>query len=119
MTYTPDNWVILKIKNKTTGDFYKVLAGCSGGYLNGDAWRLNSGIVKYSEDEKTYTFHGSSGSKYVCHKDTEFTRNNIFNILLKLKKEFPDNIEEVKFNDIKDQIEKINEEPNTERNENS
>ena len=40
---TPDSWVVLKITAET-GVIYKVLAGWSGGYLDGDSWRLNSGI---------------------------------------------------------------------------
>ena len=52
--YTPDNWVVLKITNtKRSGNtgygrteqvLYKVLAGWGGGYLDGDSWRMNSGI---------------------------------------------------------------------------
>ena len=69
--YFPDNWVILKIKEgKGTFPFYKVLAGWSGGYLDGDSWRMNSGITRITGDEDYLKFWGSSGSCYVCHKDT-------------------------------------------------
>jgi hypothetical protein len=69
--YFPDNWVILKIKEgKGTFPFYKVLAGWSGGYLDGDSWRMNSGITKVTEEGDHLKFLGSSGSCYVCHKDT-------------------------------------------------
>src|SRR6056300_266090 len=67
--YTPDNWVILKIKEgKYDRGFYKVLAGWSGGYLDGDSWRMNSGITRVEEDGDYYKFYGSSGSCYRCHK---------------------------------------------------
>ena len=64
--YTPDNWVILKVKE--TG-LYKVLGGWSGGYLDGDYWRLNSGITKVELDGNYWLFYGNSGSIYKCHKD--------------------------------------------------
>lgn len=75
MTYLPDNWVVLKITgSKRT--HYRVLGGWSGSYLTGDSWRLNSGIVKVTEDENYYNFFGSSGSCYQCHKDCYGLRAN-------------------------------------------
>jgi hypothetical protein len=47
---------------------YKVLGSWSGGYLHGDSWKLNSGVVKIVEDDEYYYFHGFSGSVYKCHK---------------------------------------------------
>ena len=68
--YTPDNWVIVKI-SRPEGVVHKVLAGWSGGYLNGDSWRMNSGIVR-AETKGDYTlFYGQSGSVYKCHKDAQ------------------------------------------------
>jgi hypothetical protein len=48
--YLPDNWVVLKI-NHEGKTLYKVLAGWIGGYLNGDSWRMNSGMncVKHNK----------------------------------------------------------------------
>jgi len=67
--YKPDNWVILKIKEgKYDRGFYKVLAGWSGGYLDGDAWRMNSGITRVVEKPKHWEFYGSSGSVYKCYR---------------------------------------------------
>lgn len=67
--YYPDNWVVLKIKpSKDAKPFYKVLAGWSGGYLNGDSWRMNSGITSVVEENKSFEFYGESGSCYVCRK---------------------------------------------------
>lgn len=66
--YTPDRWVI--IKGKWNGEtVYKVLAGWSGGYLEGQSWRINSGITKVTVDDSYYYFEGSSGSTYKCHKN--------------------------------------------------
>lgn len=69
--YTPDNWVVLQFKEgKGTFPIYKVLAGWSGGYLDGDSWRMNSGITEVTEDGNYLLFHGYSGSTYRCHKNT-------------------------------------------------
>lgn len=65
--YTPDKWIILKIKGETE-TLYKVLAGWSGSYLEGQSWKINSGITKVSEDGDYYLFEGYSGSVYKCHK---------------------------------------------------
>lgn len=70
MTYTPDNWVIVKI-TRPEGVLYKVLAGWSGGYLDGDSWRLNSGIVRAEVEDDYILFHGHSGSVYKCHKHAQ------------------------------------------------
>lgn len=63
--YRPDRWVVLKLPAG-----YKVLAGWSGGYLDGDSWRLNSGITKVNQDGDLYFFSGYSGSIYQCYKDS-------------------------------------------------
>lgn len=69
--YTPDVWVIVKITPTDEAPIYKVLAGWYGGYLNGDSWKLNSGITKYSVKGKHAVFTGDSGSEYSCHIGTE------------------------------------------------
>ena len=61
---TPDKWVVIKIPD---GE-HKVFASFAGGYLDGDRWRLNSGITKVEEYEDYYYFFGYSGSCYKCHK---------------------------------------------------
>jgi len=85
--YNPDNWVILKIPTALTvsGFFYKVLAGWSGGYLDGDSWRMNSGIVNCTYEEGYYFFYGESGSCYICHKDSYGLRMNNSHIYEKYK----------------------------------
>jgi hypothetical protein len=67
MEYRPDRWVVLNIKTDE-GIIQKVLAGWSGGYLDCDSWKLNSGIERVEETDTHYTFHGYSGSSYVCSK---------------------------------------------------
>lgn len=63
--YKPDRWVVLKLPAG-----YKVLAGWSGGYLDGDSWRLNSGIKDVGVEAEHYLFYGYSGSIYRCHRDS-------------------------------------------------
>lgn len=67
--YNPDKWVMLKITYKGK-PVYKILASWYGGFANGDSWKLNSGVTKIEQDGDLYRFYGSSGSVYVCHKET-------------------------------------------------
>lgn len=86
-TLCPDNWVILEIKPPHQVEpTHKVLAGCSGGYLTGDSWRLNSGITKIEETENAYYVHGYSGSVYKLFKDCEMLRFNNMGVFNKLVK---------------------------------
>ena len=88
---TPDKWVVLKFKG---GDeHYRVLAGWSGGYLDGDSWRLNSGITKVEADGDYYLFHGHSGSVYRCHKDSYGLSILTADVYLGLEKHHGDNVE--------------------------
>lgn len=98
--YTPDSWVIIKIKDIEDKEFYKVLAGWSGGYLDGDSWRMNSGIDKVEFDGEYYSFIGQSGSVYKCHKGGESMRMSMSGTWAKLKKNFPDNVELVGVDEI-------------------
>lgn len=81
MRNIPDNWVVVKVDE----DFYKVLAGWSGGYLDGDCWRLNSGISEVKDDGDYWLFIGESGSVYQCHKKGYGTRMNIAGQVKQLK----------------------------------
>lgn len=67
MEYTPDKWVILKLTDKKE-TIYKVLAGWSGSYLEGQSWKINSGITKVEVTDTHYFFHGYTGSVYKCSK---------------------------------------------------
>jgi hypothetical protein len=73
MEYTPDQWQIIKING--THPHYRIFGSWSGGYLDGDSWRLNSGIQSIEEDGDYYLFHGFSGSTYRCHKKTYGVRS--------------------------------------------
>lgn len=64
---TPDKWVLLKIGGNDP--HYRIFASWAGGYLSGDRWKMNSGVVRVTKDKDFYMFKGSSGSVYRCHKD--------------------------------------------------
>ena len=80
---TPDNWVVIKMKGDEP--HYRVLAGWSGGYLDGDSWRMNSGITRVENDGDCYNFHGLSGSCYSCHKESYTLRMNTAHIWPRLQ----------------------------------
>ena len=90
--YMPDNWIVLKIDVEDHPVLYKILAGWSGGYLDGDYWRMNSGITRVVETENTWEFYGSSGSCYVCHKGQYRLRLNNSGIYTRLKKTYGDGV---------------------------
>jgi hypothetical protein len=88
--YQPDCWVVLKLP-----ECYKVLAGWSGGYLDGSAWRLNSGITRVEKnvdwkDEEYFVFYGHTGSEYWCHPETYMLKMPMAGIYNHLKEEHQD-----------------------------
>jgi hypothetical protein len=89
--YTPDNWVVIKMKSDAP--HYRVLAGWSGGYLDGDAWRMNSGITRVENDGDRYKFYGSSGSCYSCYKESYCIRMNNAHIWAQLQELHGDKVE--------------------------
>ena len=86
--YIPDNWIVIKMDVKDKEVLYKILGGWSGGYLDSDSWRLNSGITKIVETDTTYEVHGYSSSVYTCRKGSEEVRMNIAGILPSLQEKF-------------------------------
>ena len=68
METIPDKWVIVGITNNGK-NFYKVFGTWAGGYTDGDAWKLNSGVESITEDDDNYYFKGYSGSTYKCNKN--------------------------------------------------
>jgi hypothetical protein len=69
MNYNPDRWLVVKLTDTVNSiSHYRVFATWRGGYLNGDSWRMNSGIASVTFEDDYYNFVGSSGSIYCCHK---------------------------------------------------
>lgn len=101
-TYVPDNWVIIKIDGDDP--HYRVLGGRSGGYLDGDSWRMNSGIVSVKETADVYEFYGASGSCYICYKSSNVVRMNMAHVIAQLAESHGDKVSvlepETKYMDI-------------------
>jgi hypothetical protein len=91
MIYDCDNWVVIKIKGDDP--HYRLLVGTSGGYLDGDSWRMNSGITKVTEDKYYYSFSGSSGSIYQCQKKAYCLRMNNSYVWTALQEKHGDKVE--------------------------
>lgn len=68
-TYEPSSWVV--IKSKSDPEVRLVLAGWSGGYLDGDSWGRSSPVVNMLEDSDYYVFETESGAVYKCRKSSE------------------------------------------------
>jgi hypothetical protein len=54
--YNPDKWMVVKITGNDSPPVYKVFACWAGGYLDGDSWKLNSGITTVKENTDYYFF---------------------------------------------------------------
>lgn len=89
--YRPDNWVVIKFKGDDP--HYRILGGWSGGYLDGDSWRMNSGITAVDELENVFMFKGATGSVYTCRKEQYCLRMNNAYIWSKLQEIHGDNVE--------------------------
>ena len=87
--YNPDKWAIIKLEIDGVL-VHKVLGGWSGGYLDGDSWRLSSGLESVETEGNYYLMKNYSGSVYKCHKNA-----NGFNVISGEKfTEFEDAIKE-------------------------
>lgn len=67
--YNPNRWMVVSITNDSK-THYRVFGTWSGGYLDGDSWKLNSGITNATLKDGVYQFHGSSGSVYHCRENS-------------------------------------------------
>lgn len=86
--HLPDSWTVIKIDSDDP--HYRVLAGWSGGYLDGDSWALNSGIVRVEEGEDCWNFYGKSGSCYSCRKQSYGLRNSTLGVWASLQEKHGD-----------------------------
>ena len=88
---TPDSWVIIEV-NHEGEQFQKILSGWSGGYLDGDAWRLSSRIkrMRINIDEDYFTVDTESGSFYTLYKEYQGLRMSNSGIWNELKERYGD-----------------------------
>lgn len=66
-SYIPDGYRFILIDTPDT-PLIKLFASWSGGYLDADAWRMNSGCSSIVETEDNYLVYGFSGSCYTLRK---------------------------------------------------
>jgi len=68
--YYPDSYQFISISSdKDDNKIIKLFAVWHGGYLTGDAWKLNSGVTKIEQSSyQSYIVSGYSGSQYVVNK---------------------------------------------------
>ena len=90
----PNSWVIIEV-NHEGEQFQKILSGWSGGYLDGDAWRMSSRIKEIQMDiEDDYiTVYTESGSIYNLLKEYQGLRMSNAGIYNQLKERFGDAVE--------------------------
>ena len=91
--YTPDSWVVIKRYRDNDVPFHKVLGGWSGGYLYGDSWRTNSGIIRVDDATDHLFFHGNSGSVYQVNKKTYGLRMSTSGIWASMETHYGDKVE--------------------------
>ena len=107
--YNPDRWAIVKFKGKDS-TWYKVIGSWYGGYLNGDSWRLSSGLERIEEDGDYYLMHNYSGSIYKCYKQGEGMHMTARGVIMSAEEEGKKNDIEVSVIDVeqfnKEQVEK-------------
>ena len=65
--YYPDEWCLVRIEG--TDPHWRVFGSWRGGYLDGDSWRLNSGVTSVQltgSEKQILAFSGHTGSVYEC-----------------------------------------------------
>ena len=91
---TPNSWVVVEITHKDQ-KYKKIVSGWSGGYLDGDSWRLSSDIKNVDKTHSEFyavveTFSGSVYNLYYQANELRMSNSGIYN---QLKEQFGDNVE--------------------------
>lgn len=90
----PDKYVIVKIEvkenkdNLPTGITYKLFSTWSGGLLDGDSWKLNSGITKVQPYNNYYLIYGNSNTIYKVYNNIGYS-NYTYSVLQEILKNVP------------------------------
>ena len=95
---TPDSWIILEV-NHEGEQFQKIISGWSGGYLDGDAWRMSSPIkeINIKVNQDFFTVDTESGSRYTLFRSRQGLRMSNAGIYNQLKEKFGDKVGIVQF----------------------
>jgi len=91
---TPNSWVVVEITHKDQ-KYKKIVSGWSGGYLDGDSWRLSSDIKNVDKTHSEFyavvkTMSGSVYNLYYQANELRMSNSGIYN---QLKEQFGDNVE--------------------------
>ena len=91
---TPDSWIILEV-NHEGEQFQKILSGWSGGYLDGETWRLSSPIkeLNINIDSEWIIAITETGSTYKLLTKYQGLRTSNAGIYNRLKERFGDKVE--------------------------
>ena len=91
---TPDSWVIIEV-NYEGEQFQNILSGWSGGYLDGDYWRMSSRVkeigIKVNQD--FFTVDTETGSRYTLFKSRQGLRMSNAGIYNQLKEKYGEALE--------------------------
>jgi hypothetical protein len=91
---TPNSWVVVEITHKDQ-KYKKIVSGWSGGYLDGDSWRLSSDIKNVDKAHSEFyavveTMSGSVYNLYYQANELRMSNSGIYN---QLKEQFGDSVE--------------------------
>jgi hypothetical protein len=96
--YYPGYWVVIRAP-----EVCKLLCGFYGGYLDGDEWRMSSGITEViEEDADHYLIKNESGSVYKCHKKNEGLGRMTSPIFDRLRQEYKNEVNIIKITEYLD-----------------
>jgi hypothetical protein len=85
--YEPDCWTLIDLE-----DHVRVLAAWYGGFAGADRWKASSGIERVVDCEHHYEVHNSSGSTYLCSKNSERLNTLTFSILARISEQQPTHV---------------------------
>lgn len=86
--YLPNKWAILSFDMDDGTKLYKIVASWYGGYLEGDSWKISSGITGVIVEEDHFVVNNHSGSVYKfgkeCHGMSAYTASVVSTYLTKM-----------------------------------
>lgn len=88
--YTPTRWAILSFDMENGTKLYKIIASWYGGYLDGDSWKISSGITNVDVLEDHFSVRNHSGSVYKFSKHqhgmSNYTASVVYSYLDQMSK---------------------------------
>lgn len=105
-TYTPDQWVILRMITPEYGTIDKILCSWAGSYLYGSSWKLSSGMLTFEQDpyKDLWVSKQDSGSVYLLRETSEGMSgimSSIYQTILEQVQEYNGTVDVVAAKDYK------------------